>query len=458
MALGDSADTVEIPDTTPAGEGIPSFTSLFPILTQIDPTAGGVFIQRTWMNALFQLLGNNIWFLQHGCLFPWNSSFDYPSGAHVLGSDSHEYVAVQESTGEDPTQDDDATYWARTASSPDGVTIVNAASGKLTAQDVAIGGDTSDLASARGFFYDTYVPWWGGSAQAAYAVTDFNEFTTPGIYHVRWREGSPYTDTADVTWPVTLNNPNVAGGAGYWIDGILEVSQVSSVSYTSSWPRLQHRLFVTSTANGEIGKTYTRVQTVTSARTWSSWSSPERDIRLAMIGMIAPFASTNLPEGWMACDGSSVLFADWPEFQTAYNAGRFSGMTVSSSTPAQVGKLVTNGTSGVYLPDLVGLFVQASASGTAGAYVAPGLPNITGHLQGGDTSGVTIWAHTLDEGALSSVQNSKSYATPAEQTQEFFDIDFNASRSNPIYSDAVNTVQPPTVQFIMAMYLGKPAA
>ena len=53
MALGSNADTVEIPDTTPAGEGIPSFTSLFPILTQIDPTAGGVFIQRTWMNGLF---------------------------------------------------------------------------------------------------------------------------------------------------------------------------------------------------------------------------------------------------------------------------------------------------------------------------------------------------------------------------------------------------------------------
>lgn len=111
MALGASADTVEIPDTTPAGEGIPSFTSLFPILTQIDPTAGGVFIQRTWMNGLFQMLGNNIWYLQHGCLFPWNATFDYPVGAHVLGSDNQEYVALQESTGQDPTTDTTQTYW-----------------------------------------------------------------------------------------------------------------------------------------------------------------------------------------------------------------------------------------------------------------------------------------------------------------------------------------------------------
>ena len=111
MALGASADTVEIPDTTPAGEGIPSFTSLFPILTQIDPTAGGVFIQRTWMNGLFQLLGNNIWYLQHGCLFPWNATFVYPVGAHVLSSDNNEYVAVQESTNQNPTLDTTGTYW-----------------------------------------------------------------------------------------------------------------------------------------------------------------------------------------------------------------------------------------------------------------------------------------------------------------------------------------------------------
>ena len=111
MALGASADTVEIPDTTPAGEGIPSFTSLFPILTQIDPTAGGVFIQRTWMNGLFQLLGNNLWYLQHGCLFPWNENFDYPAGAHVLGSDNSEYIAVQENTGQDPTTDSEHTFW-----------------------------------------------------------------------------------------------------------------------------------------------------------------------------------------------------------------------------------------------------------------------------------------------------------------------------------------------------------
>ena len=94
MALGSNADTVEIPDTTPAGEGIPSFTSLFPVLTQIDPTAGGVFIERSWMNGLFQLLGNNIWYLQHGSPYPWSATLDYPVGAVVQGANGVIYRSL----------------------------------------------------------------------------------------------------------------------------------------------------------------------------------------------------------------------------------------------------------------------------------------------------------------------------------------------------------------------------
>ena len=166
--------------------------------------------------------------------------------------------------------------------------------------------------------------------------------------------------------------------------------------------------------------------------------------RLKQIGQIQTFASTNLPEGWMICDGSSVLFADWPEFQQVYNEGRFTGMTVSSSTPAQVGKLVINGSSGVYLPDLEELFVQANAAGTAGAYVAPGLPNIRGTSGASDK---TVDGAFYDGAGLTNVGN----ASGSGNTKLF-----SASQYNPIYSDSVDTVQPPAVKYIMAMYLGKP--
>ena len=149
--------------------------------------------------------------------------------------------------------------------------------GSIVAKDIAIGGDTGDLASKRGFFYDQYVPWWGGSTTAAYAVTDFDEFTTPGVYHIRWREGTPYVDSNDVTWPVTLNNPNAGNGGSWWYDGILEVSQVSSATYTSSWARLQHRLLVTTSAAGALGKIFVRAQAVNSSRTWSAWTTSITD-------------------------------------------------------------------------------------------------------------------------------------------------------------------------------------
>ena len=69
--LGYAADTVQIPETTPTGQGIPSFRDLFPFITQVDPDAGGVMVERAWMNALFNLLGQHAFFQQSGCVYPW---------------------------------------------------------------------------------------------------------------------------------------------------------------------------------------------------------------------------------------------------------------------------------------------------------------------------------------------------------------------------------------------------
>ena len=169
--------------------------------------------------------------------------------------------------------------------------------------------------------------------------------------------------------------------------------------------------------------------------------------RLKQIGQIQTFVSTNLPEGWMICDGSSVLFADWPEFQQVYNEGRFTGMTLSAADPTQKGKFVLNGSTGVYLPDLEGLFVQASAAGTAGAYVAPGLPNITGFTgmyapSSNGVSGAFKQDHTV---------YGKGFNSAGDANNTKFDASFSDSQYG-----ASDTVQPPAVKYIMAMYLGKP--
>lgn len=116
--LGYAADTVQIPETTPTGQGIPSFRDLFPFITQVDPNAGGVMVERAWMNALFNLLGQHAFFQQSGCVYPWQATLNYIAGSHVKGSDDDEYIALQPSgpdvsgTGaKDPAQQANRAYW-----------------------------------------------------------------------------------------------------------------------------------------------------------------------------------------------------------------------------------------------------------------------------------------------------------------------------------------------------------
>lgn len=115
--LGYAADTVQLPETTPTGQGIPSFRDLFPVITQVDPDAGGVMVERVWMNALFNLLGQHAFFQQSGCVYPWQATLDYIAGCHVLGSNGMEYIALQSSGpdisagAKDPVQEANRTYW-----------------------------------------------------------------------------------------------------------------------------------------------------------------------------------------------------------------------------------------------------------------------------------------------------------------------------------------------------------
>ena len=117
QSLGINADVVDIPTTTPSGQGVPSFSGVFPPLTAVDPAAGGYFIEREWMNALFKILGENVWYQQHGAIYPWSDALDYPVNAHVLGSDGREYRALQQSGpgltegAQDPTSAGGAAYW-----------------------------------------------------------------------------------------------------------------------------------------------------------------------------------------------------------------------------------------------------------------------------------------------------------------------------------------------------------
>ena len=324
-----------IPDTPSSEQGRASWQQGFPAVCAQPLASGGIPPNYLDFQGIFNALSAHLCYSQTGALWPWSASLEYPAGAHVLGSDNNEYVAVQENAGQDPTQSSAGAYWK----------------------------NVTDLLMA------SYLPLSGG------------------------------TMTGNLT---LAGNPTAS-------------LQAATKQYVD-----QNR-------GGDLTN---------------------------FIGMIAPFAATHLPSGWMICDGSSVLFADWPEFKAAYNAGRFSGMTVSKSTPAQVGKFVVNGSTGVYLPDLEGLFVQASAAGSAGAYVAAGLPNIKGSIWGG----VNQNAGVLNADGAFYIGNVTDIALASGNAQGAGQLLFSAKGSSSIYSDSVNTVQPPAVRYCLAMYLGQPAA
>lgn len=147
---------------------------------------------------------------------------------------------------------------------PDGITAKVTKDGTITVKDVAIGGAASDLASARGFFYDKYVPWYAGTPADTYLITDFNEFKKPGRYHIRWREGTP----ASTGEEVTANNPNLGNGAGVWFDAILEIDGLSSASSVTSNARIVQRVIVTNTVNNQNSRIASRFQ---SGNTWYPW-------------------------------------------------------------------------------------------------------------------------------------------------------------------------------------------
>ena len=185
--------------------------------------------------------------------------------------------------------------------------------------------------------------------------------------------------------------------------------------------------------------------------------------RKKSIGKIEIFATATLPEGWMICDGSSIVFSDWPEFKQAYDEGKFNGKVVDTYSEAERGKFVKNGDIGLYAPSLEGLFVQASSLANSGKFVEAGLPNITGYdpirwglehdgivNNNGGQTGAFAADRPAVQGILGGSPGDASASTPRG-------IAINASLSSPVYGKS-DTVQPPAAQYVIAVYLGRPNA
>ena len=178
-------------------------------------------------------------------------------------------------------------------------------------------------------------------------------------------------------------------------------------------------------------------------------------LRKLSIGCPKFWRSTTLPAKHAYPDGSLILFDDWPEFKAVYDAGGFAGMLMpwnadAATQAANLGKFRPDAANptGLYLPLHGGQFFRAwvlGADGEAGAWNAPGLPEVFG------TTG-----HDAQPGYSGAFYAGTSAYGQAGTGGTRQNLSFKASLCNPSYG-ASSTVMPPSVKTPVILYLGRAA-
>lgn len=109
--LGSGADVQELPDDDLR---YASFSKIFPQITQVPLSAGGVAPRRIDFNSLFKLLADNIYYYQNGGVFEYSDTADYEKGAIVRYNDKI-YLCIQENSALNTHNPEDMNYWLRVA-------------------------------------------------------------------------------------------------------------------------------------------------------------------------------------------------------------------------------------------------------------------------------------------------------------------------------------------------------
>ena len=132
---------------------------------------------------------------------------------------------------------------------------ISDASGVITVKDVAIGGNLEDLASARGYLVDEYLPEFPSRT----VLSSFDDATTPGNFHVLWNN-------------TTTSAPDGILNKNQYADGVLEVRDNRSASFVSSFARLMQRLTIIGGATrADSARIFVRTQSWGVTREWFPW-------------------------------------------------------------------------------------------------------------------------------------------------------------------------------------------
>lgn len=144
----------------------------------------------------------------------------------------------------------------------------------------------------------------------------------------------------------------------------------------------------------------------------------------APIGAISAFGGTTAPNGWLLCQGQAISRTDYAELFAVIGTAFGNGDGVNTFN----------------LPDPRDRFLEgASTTNPIGTEKSAGLPNIKGGITGGG-----LCSQTGISGAFTSSGVSQAFYDQTGNYQRY-SLGFDANKSNSIYSDNVDTVQPPAV-------------
>lgn len=144
------------------------------------------------------------------------------------------------------------------------------------------------------------------------------------------------------------------------------------------------------------------------------------------IGTVVFYLGTTIPDGYLLCNGASLLRTEYPELFEVL------GTKCGSVDSAHF-----------TLPDTHHRFLEGTTTlSEVGSYIAAGLPNIDGSFEAAYytdklkvraafTRGMDLNGHALSGTDRSSIS-----------------MEFNAADSNPIYSPECDTVQPKSLRFL----------
>lgn len=194
-------------------------------------------------------------------------------------------------------------------------------------------------------------------------------------------------------------------------------------------------------------------------------------LRKLTIGAPKFHRSTVLPADHAWPDGSFIEFDDWPEFGEVYEQGGFTGLVMpwdadTEEQAANLGKFRPNAANptGLYLPLHGGQFFRnwaLGASESAGAWNAPGLPNIMGQAtavgneDGFISPGGNVAAGLVSGAIIKGLQCTHGSAMSSSNYGKGYALGIDASKSNDVYG-ASSTVMPPSIDIPVILYLGRP--